>query len=114
MIYTAHEGLLLNYEDCFVSQYQKKFFDQSAHNLWIGERTNNIDEAHIEFFSHLENPIGIKVSDRIIVEELINTIRKLNPINEKGKIILITRLGVNKVSDYLSKLCKKIIKEGKV
>lgn len=101
----------MNYENCFLAKKNEKFYDLSAHNLWIGERTNNIKEAHIEFFSNLENPIGIKVSNRIVVEDLVDTIRKINPLNEKGKIILITRLGVNKVSEYLSKLCKKIIIE---
>lgn len=114
MIYSSHEGLLLNYENCFIQKENEVFYACSSHSLWIGERTNNINEAHIEFFSNIENPIGIKVSTRIAIEELINTIKKLNPNNEKGKIILITRLGVNKVSDYLSKLCKFIQKESNI
>ncbi len=114
LIYSSHEGLLLNYENCFIQKENEGFFACSSHCLWIGERTNNIKEAHIEFFSNIQNPIGIKVSTRIVIDELINTIKKLNPYNEIGKIILITRLGVNKVSEYLSRLCKIIHKESKI
>jgi 3-deoxy-7-phosphoheptulonate synthase len=95
--YTAHESLLLHYESAMtrIDSISGKYYDCSAHMLWIGERTRQLDGAHVEFARGIENPIGIKVSDKfdnVVLEELI---RKLNPDNIVGKIILITRMGHN-------------------
>jgi len=111
ILFTSHEGLLLNYEECFVQKIKDKFYDLSSHLLWIGERTNGFHEANVEFFSHLDNPIGIKVSTRLNIDDLVKIVKKLNPINEKGKILLILRLGVDNVSSYLNILCKRIASE---
>jgi len=111
IVFTSHEGLLLNYEECFVQKIKDKFYDLSSHLLWIGERTNSFHEAHVEFFSHLDNPIGIKVSTRLNIDDLVKIVKKLNPINEKGKILLILRLGVDNVNSYLNTLCKRITSE---
>lgn len=107
-IFTSHEGLLLNYEECFIRSIDNKYYNLSSHTQWIGERTNSIDEAHIEFFSGLENPIGVKVSSRTVLEDLIKTIKKLNPLNELGKIMLITRFGLNQVQNPLTLILEKI------
>jgi 3-deoxy-7-phosphoheptulonate synthase len=77
--------------------------------LWIGERTNSINEAHVEFFRGIENPIGIKISTRSNFDDLVKMITILNPKNKPGKIILITRFGCDYVLNYLETLCKKII-----
>jgi 3-deoxy-7-phosphoheptulonate synthase len=110
-IFTSHEGLLLHYEECLLREINENFFDLSSHFLWIGERTGNINEAHIEFFRGIQNPIGIKVSSRMDFDQLTAIIKLLNPENKKGKIVLITRFGCNQVKNSLETLCNKIIEE---
>merc|ERR1712032_1172431 len=80
-VFSSHEGLLLRYEECFIRKINEKFYNLSADFLLIGERTNNIDGAHLEFFRGLENPIGIKIISRINIEDLIKIIKTLNPLN---------------------------------
>jgi 3-deoxy-7-phosphoheptulonate synthase len=111
-IYTSHEGLLLNYEECFLRNIEGDYYDLSAHFLWIGERTGSLDEAHVEFFRGVSNPIGIKVSSRNNFDNLIRTINILNPKNEKGKIALITRFGFESAENSLENLCKKMKQSG--
>lgn len=95
--YTAHESLLLPYEESLtrIDSISKKYYDCSAHMIWIGERTRQLDGAHVEFARGLENPIGIKISEKCDPYELNDLIRIINPYNEEGKIILITRMGKN-------------------
>ena len=104
MIYTSHEALLLNYEEAFTrkSEYNGKYYNTSAHMLWIGERTRDLNEAHIEYFRGIENPIGCKISDKIGEDELLRLIDTLNPNNEEGKLNLIVRMGNNKIFKILS------------
>ena len=71
-VYTSHEGLLLNYEECFVRKIDNLYYALSCHLLWIGERTNSINEAHVEFFRGIENPIGIKISSRTDMDSIVN------------------------------------------
>ena len=94
-VYTGHEGMLLNYEESMtrLDRFTNKYYDCSAHFLWIGERTRDLDSSHVEFFKGVSNPIGIKISDKISKSELIQLINILNPLNESGKIVLITRMG---------------------
>jgi 3-deoxy-7-phosphoheptulonate synthase len=110
-IFTSHEGLLLHYEECLLREINDKYFDLSSHFLWIGERTGDINEAHVEFFRGIENPVGIKVSSRTNLDDLMGIIRLLNPENIKGKIVLITRFGCNQVQLCLENLCNRIIEE---
>jgi len=110
--FTSHEGLLLDYEQA-LTRYDaknKKYYDYSGHMIWVGDRTRQLNGAHIEFVSGIENPIGIKVGPSIDEEELIEIIKKVNPKNEKGKIILISRLGLNNIEDTLPTLIKKVNK----
>jgi 3-deoxy-7-phosphoheptulonate synthase len=111
-IYSSHEGLLLNYEECFLREYNKKLYAMSGHLLWIGQRTLSKVEAHVEFFRHTENPIGLKVGHKLNEEELIDIIKILNPNNELGKIILITRFGLNNIETYLNNLCIRLKEDG--
>lgn len=114
-IYSCHECLLLNYESANtkLNHFNNKHYNLTAEFLWIGERTNNINEAHVEFCRGLANPIGIKVSVRMNIEELLETIRLLNPENKLGKIVIITRVGNStKAKYYLELLFDKIIEAG--
>jgi len=105
-IYPCHECLLLPYEEAFVRLDSTKnlYYDCSGAMLWIGERTRQLDGAHIEFIRGINNPIGIKISDKCQPDELIELLNIVNPKNELGKVILITRMGSTKLKEHLPKL----------
>ncbi|MCE3254887.1 MAG: 3-deoxy-7-phosphoheptulonate synthase class [Rickettsiaceae bacterium] len=116
--YTSHEALLLNYEQQFtrvrhMSDESKKYYDLSAHLLWIGDRTRGVGEAHVEFMRGIENPIAFKVGPSISEDDLIKLIDVLNPTNDAGRITLISRMGAKKVEDLLPKLVERVKSEGK-
>ncbi len=113
--YTSHEALLLNYEQQFTRRLNgsNKYYDLSAHLLWIGDRTRGINEAHTEFMRGIENPIAFKVGPSISEDEMIKLLDVLNPKNEAGKITLIARMGAAKVESLLPKLVKKVKSEGR-
>ena len=115
VLYTSHEALLLNYEEALTRKdsLTDQWYDCSAHMLWIGDRTRNLDEAHIEFFRGIKNPIGCKVGPTMKEDELIQLIDKLNPENEAGRLNLIVRMGADKIADHFPSLLKKVESEGK-
>ena len=107
--YSSHEALLLNYEECLTRRFDDdKYYALSAPFLWIGERTRNVKDAHLDFASGIANPIGIKISDKITPEDLVSVIRKLNPNNEPGKLTLITRFGASKAEKALPPLIEAV------
>jgi 3-deoxy-7-phosphoheptulonate synthase len=114
-LFTSHESLLLSYEEALtrIDSTSGKWYDCSAHMLWVGDRTRDINGAHINFLSGLANPIGLKVGPTLGTDDLLKLIDKLNPENEKGRLTLITRLGHDNVSKMLPQLLKKIKSEGK-
>ena len=109
-LFISHEALLLEYEEAFLnlSKAQNKYYNCSSHMIWIGDRTRNINDAHIEFASQLINPIGVKIGPSFDIEEIVPLCKKLNPNNELNKLILIIRLGAKKINNILPKLIKKI------
>ena len=113
-LYTSHEALVLNYEQALtrIDTLTDKLYDCSAHMLWIGERTRQLDHAHVEFMSGINNPIGVKVGPGMTPEVLLRLIDKLNPLNEPGRLSLITRMGAGKLGDKLPALIRKIQEEG--
>ncbi len=114
-LYTSHEALLLNYEQALTRKdsLTGDWYDCSAHMLWIGDRTRGLDDAHIEYFRGIKNPIGYKVGPSMQEDELIKLIDKLNPENEAGRLNLIVRMGAEKIADYFPKLLAKVKAEGK-
>jgi 3-deoxy-7-phosphoheptulonate synthase len=123
-LYTSHEGLLLPYEQCLTRRLRKPdavepvssttqhkpvaesddckaWYNTSAHFLWIGDRTRQIDGAHVEYFRGIENPIGVKIGPTTSPSDLLELLRILNPKKEIGKITLITRYGASKVRQLL-------------
>ena len=114
-LYTSHEALLLNYEQALVriDHLTDKPYACSAHMLWIGERTRQLDGAHIEFFRGLHNPIGVKLGPSIKHDELIRLIDLLNPQNQPGRLTLITRMGANIITDKLPALAQCVFDEGR-
>lgn len=113
--FTAHEALLLNYEQAFVRQdsLTGRSYDCSAHMLWIGDRTRQLDGAHVEFLRGVENPIGVKVGPSMDTDELIRLIDILNPDNDPGRLNLIVRMGADKVEAHFPRLLRKVQAEGR-
>ena len=98
-LYIAHECLHLAYEESLtrIDPYTFRPYSCSSHFLWVGERTRNYDEAHIEFIRGIHNPIGIKVSANYQEDELIKSIQKVNPYNLMGRVSLMTRFGAQEI-----------------
>jgi 3-deoxy-7-phosphoheptulonate synthase len=115
VLYSSHEALLLNYEEALTREdsLTGKWYDCSAHMLWIGDRTRQVDGAHVEFLRGVENPIGVKAGPTTDPEDLIKLIDTLNPENESGKMNVIVRMGADKVGDHLPALIQAVEKEGK-
>ena len=113
--FTSHEALLLPYEEAMtrVDSINGKWYDVSAHMLWVGDRTRQLDGAHIEFVRGIGNPIGIKVGPSTDLKELLKIIDVINPDNTPGKITLICRMGADKISQKLPEIIKSVNKEGK-
>jgi 3-deoxy-7-phosphoheptulonate synthase len=113
-LFTSHEALLLNYEEALTrTDDTEKWYDCSAHMLWIGDRTRDLTDAHIEYFRGIQNPIGCKVGPSMQEDELIQLINILNPNNEEGRLNLIVRMGADKIKEYFPKLLKRVKDEGK-
>ncbi len=114
-LFTSHEALLLNYEEALtrIDSFTGRRYDCSAHFVWIGERTRQLDQAHVEFFSHIENPIGVKIGPTTEEDDLIRLVDNLNPGNEAGRLTLITRMGAEKIGDKLPALIRRVQQEGR-
>lgn len=115
-IFTSHEALLLNYEEALTkkdSEGDQQYYDCSAHMLWIGDRTRDLTDAHIEFFRGIANPIGCKVGPTMGEDELIELIDALNPKNEEGRLNLIVRMGASKIQEFFPKLLRRVRDEGR-
>lgn len=113
--YTSHEGLLLGYEEAMtrIDSTTGRWYDTSAHLLWIGNRTRHLDGAHVEFFKGIENPIAMKCGPEMEPDDLLNLIDALNPENEPGRLTLIARYGHERVAKELPTLARAVQKEGK-
>ncbi|EOB1664250.1 class II 3-deoxy-7-phosphoheptulonate synthase [Campylobacter upsaliensis] len=113
-LYTSHEALLLPYEEALtrVDSLSGDFYDCSAHMLWIGERTREIDGAHVHFLSGVKNPLGVKIGPNAKAQDIINLSNKLNPDNEEGRLNIIVRMGADKIASNLPSIFKELKKEG--
>ena len=114
--YTSHEALLLGYEQAMtrVDSTSERWYDTSAHLLWIGDRTRDVDGAHVEFLRGVANPIGLKVGPSLGPDELLRAIDVLNPDNEPGRLLLICRMGADRVEVHLPALIRAVEREGRV
>ena len=113
-LFTSHEALLLNYEEALsrIDSFTGRCYNCSAHFVWIGERTRQPDHAHVEFFKHIENPVGVKIGPDTGADELMRLIEALNPENEPGRLTLITRMGADRLGEVLPALIRAVTKEG--
>ena len=115
--YTSHESLLLSYEEALVRRDEaggsQNWYATSGHMLWIGDRTRQPDQAHVEFLRGIKNPIGVKCGPSLEPDGLIRLIDILNPADEAGRLTLICRFGADKVEKHLPKLIRTVEKEGR-
>ena len=112
--YTSHEALLLEYEEalCRIDSTTGLPVAGSGHMIWIGDRTRQVDGAHVEFCRGVQNPIGLKCGPSMSTDDLKILLRKLNPENEPGRLTLISRFGAGKVADHLPRLIRTVAEEG--
>jgi 3-deoxy-7-phosphoheptulonate synthase len=113
--FTSHEALLLPYEEALtrVDSTTGDWYDVSAHMLWIGDRTRQIDGAHVEFLRGVKNPIGLKCGPSMESDGLLKLIDVLNPDNEPGRLTLIARMGSDKIDSKLAPLIRAVHREGR-
>ena len=112
--YTSHEALLLDYEEALTRQdsLSGDWYDCSAHMVWIGERTRQLDGAHIEFLRGVKNPLGCKIGPTATVEDVVGICEALNPDKIEGRVTLITRMGAENVREKLPPLLNAVKETG--
>ncbi|KAG0353569.1 hypothetical protein BG005_007156 [Podila minutissima] len=120
-IFASHEGLLLEYEQALTrlmtdpaNPSQQKYYNVGTHFIWIGDRTRQLDGAHVEYFRGIENPIGVKCGPSMKPDELVDLLNILDADKRPGKITLITRYGVDQVDKYLPGHIKAVQASGHV
>lgn len=113
-VWTSHEALVLGYEEALTRQdsLTGSWYDCSAHMVWIGERTRELDGAHIEFFRGIDNPIGCKVGPTATPEEVLDLCEALNPQRIPGRLTLISRMGAEKITEGLRPLLRAVTDAG--
>ncbi|GIJ49845.1 phospho-2-dehydro-3-deoxyheptonate aldolase [Virgisporangium aliadipatigenens] len=111
-LYCSHEALALEYERPLTRIVGDKAYGLSGHFLWIGERTRQLDHAHIDYISRIANPIGVKLGPGTSPETAIELCEKLNPQNIPGRLTLISRMGNGKVRDVLPSIVEKVTAAG--
>jgi 3-deoxy-7-phosphoheptulonate synthase len=113
-IYASHEALLLEYERALtrIDPRTGSPYDLSAHLVWIGERTRDLDGAHVEFCRRIRNPIGVKLGPTASPEDAVALVERLNPDREPGRLTFITRMGAERIRDLLPPLVEKVTAHG--
>ncbi len=114
--WTSHEALLLPYEQALtrIDSTTNDWYDVSAHMLWIGERTRQPDNAHVEFLRGVKNPIGLKCGPKMTPDDLMRLVEILNPNNEPGRLTVISRMGHDNIGKALSPLLRTLKQEGRM
>ncbi|RUM34291.1 MAG: 3-deoxy-7-phosphoheptulonate synthase class II [Desulfobulbus sp.] len=112
--FTSHEALFLGYEEALTREdsLDGGWYDCSGHMLWIGDRTRQIDGAHIEFLRGVLNPLGMKVGPKHDVDDILRIIERLNPENEAGRMTIIARFGARDIDKHLPPLIRAVKNEG--
>jgi 3-deoxy-7-phosphoheptulonate synthase len=112
--WTSHEALLLGYEESLTRQdsLTGAWYDCSAHMLWIGERTRQLDGAHVEFLRGVGNPLGVKLGPTVSPDQVIELCQALNPARIPGRLTLISRMGKDRVADGLRPLLRAVKRSG--
>jgi len=112
--FVSHEGLLFDYERPLtrIDSRTQLPYVTSSHFIWIGERTRQLDGAHVDFFSRVRNPLGVKLGPTSSVDDVLRLIDKLDPEREPGRLTLISRMGAGKIRDELPKLVEAVRDSG--
>ena len=112
--YSSHEALLLAYERAMtrIDSRTGLPYDTSAHFPWIGERTRALDGAHVEFFRHVRNPVGVKLGPSTTPQDALALVDRLNPDNEPGRLTFITRMGASAIRSALPPVVAKVTASG--
>jgi 3-deoxy-7-phosphoheptulonate synthase len=112
--YTSHEALILAFEEALTRRdsLTGDWYDCSAHLLWIGERTRQVDGAHVEFLSGVQNPIGVKLGPDATPEDAVALCRRLDPGREPGRLVLVSRMGAERVAEKLPPLLRAVTRAG--
>ncbi|MBK9181053.1 MAG: 3-deoxy-7-phosphoheptulonate synthase class II [Acidimicrobiales bacterium] len=112
--YTSHEALILGYEEALTREdsLTGSWYDCSAHLLWIGERTRQLDGAHVEFLRGVGNPIGCKIGPSATPDEVVALCRRLDPGRVPGRLTLIARMGADQVEERLRPLLRAVRQSG--
>ncbi|HXZ62079.1 MAG TPA: 3-deoxy-7-phosphoheptulonate synthase class II [Acidimicrobiales bacterium] len=112
--WTSHEALILPYEECLtrVDSLTGDWYDCSAHMVWVGDRTRQLDGAHLEFLAGITNPVGAKVGPGCTPDELVALCERLDPDRLPGRLTLITRLGAARIAELLPPLLRAVEAEG--
>ncbi len=112
--FTSHEALLLPYEEAFTRKdsITGDWYNVAAHMVWIGDRTRQLDGAHVEYMKGIKNPIGIKAGPSMEPDDLVRLAQAVNPDNEAGRLNIIVRMGANKVGEHMPQLIRAIEREG--
>jgi 3-deoxy-7-phosphoheptulonate synthase len=114
-MFTSHEALLLNYEQALTryDEASEQWWATSGHMLWIGDRTRQLDGAHVEFARGVGNPVGLKCGPSLAVDDLLRLMERLDPDNAPGRLVLIGRFGATKVAEHLPELMRATRREGR-
>jgi 3-deoxy-7-phosphoheptulonate synthase len=112
--YTSHEALLLGYEEALTRRdsLTGDWYDCSAHLLWIGDRTRQLDGAHVEFLSGVQNPIGVKLGPSSTPDDVVELCRRLDPARLAGRLMLISRMGAKNVAEALPPILRAVRRAG--
>jgi len=113
-MFTSHEALLLNYEQALAryDEASEQWWATSGHMLWIGDRTRQLDGAHVEFASGVGNPVGLKCGPSLRADDLLRLIDRLDPENKPGRLVLIGRFGAKKIDQHLPGLIEATRRAG--
>ncbi|MGV8908671.1 MAG: class II 3-deoxy-7-phosphoheptulonate synthase [Propionicimonas sp.] len=113
--YSSHEALLLEYEHALtrIDSRTDTPYNTSAHMVWVGERTRQLDGAHVEYLRHLRNPIGMKLGPAVTPAEAVDLAERLDPTQEPGRLTIITRMGAERVRDMLPPIIEAVEQTGR-
>ena len=114
-MFTSHEALLLNYEQALTryDEPSESWWATSGHMIWIGDRTRQLDGAHVEYARGVANPVGLKCGPSLAVDDMLRLIDRLDPDNKPGRLVLIGRFGAEKVASHLPELMRATCREGR-
>jgi 3-deoxy-7-phosphoheptulonate synthase len=112
--WTAHEALLLGYEEALTRRdsITGDWYDCSAHLLWLGDRTRQLDGAHVEFLSGVRNPVGVKLGPDASAHDVVALCERLNPLREPGRLVLFSRMGAGRIGESLPPLLRAVKMSG--